>query len=1333
MKRICAMLLALAMVLTVFPGAARAEEDGHIHQEEVTAPSEETAAPTEEPTQPSGEPAEAPTEEPTEEPTQAPEEKLTERSGTASISSGDVFGDEVTNEDLFAAYADRLFSPMGIMPFSVGGESAGARLTGDEAKAYNAMVPIIQQIAAGQRASAEITIGTNAPDGNFDFTTTIDTFDYTAVVTALLRDYPYEMYWFSFVEYRMGWSYYEDGTLYQFTYFLTVTPPFRGSDAYSIDTAKAASTSTAAANARAIVDQYAGQSDYNKLLGYKNEICSRVSYEHDALEDGYFEGNNNPWQLIYCFDDDPTTNIVCEGYSKAFQYLCDMSGLTCYSVTGDCGGGHMWNIVTLDGRNYMADITNSDSGTWGSDGSLFLVGGQGSVAEGYTFYDDYGYSISFYYDQKCIDTWGEEVLTLSDTDYVSHTHSYSSVVTAPTCTEGGYTTYTCSSCGSSYQSDYTTALGHNSVTDSAKAATCTEDGLTEGSHCSRCNTVLAAQQTIPALGHDVVTLPGREATCTLPGLTGGSYCARCSSSLSKQEEIPALGHDVVTDAAVAATCTETGLSEGSHCGRCNTVLAAQQTIPALGHSSVTDHAVAPTCAETGLTEGSHCGRCGLVLVKQETVPTVGHQFTDNRCSFCGLIGGECGAEGDNLTWTLADGVLTISGTGLMADYASSSEDGEYAPWFDFRSQIGKVVVQAGAESIGEYAFLRCSNLTEVTLPDSMTYIGCGAFMRCTGLKGITIPENVTAIGDHAFYMCSSLASITLPGGLTAIEAFTFYQCSSLASVAIPENVTAIGEEAFSFCIRLTGIAVPAGVTAIDNYAFYSCSALESVSLPENLTTIGNGAFYGCTSLKEITLPAGVTTVGESAFSGCGALTDITLPEGMTAIAASTFSDCTGLREIAIPENVTAIGASAFSGCIGLESVTFPAGLATMDAYAFAWCPGLNSITFQGSAPDLADTAFTDVTATACYPAGDASWTEDVKRDYGGTITWKALCETHTWSQWEVTTQPTCTENGTESRACASCGLVETRVLTALGHDTVIDQGYPPTDELPGLTDGSHCGRCGEILEPQKIIPIPGQATTLVLNRADLGEFGDLWVDGVPYGYNLDGEMLYVNLPDTERKILTLYSYNMTSDDPHQVYPVGMKVWRLRNDGTGYTVEALPELDNLLRYMGSSIRIVGVKGIRMITGVDEDLRARLIDGGVSGYTLEEYGTVLGWADQIVNGSLVLTDSYAKSNFAYKRGQADPIFSRANGVIAYTNVLVGFNDDQCVPDIAMRPYLILRDADGELLTVYGGMVQRSIGYIAWQNRGVFRPGTESYDYVWGIIHHVYGDQYDEEYAG
>ncbi|MBQ7580168.1 MAG: hypothetical protein IJU39_02550, partial [Clostridia bacterium] len=142
-------------------------------------------------------------------------------------------------------------------------------------------------------------------------------------------------------------------------------------------------------------------------------------------------------------------------------------------------------------------------------------------------------------------------------------HNYVGVTTAPTCTEQGYTTYTCSRCSDSYVDDYVPATGHTVVTDAAVAPTCTETGLTEGSHCSVCNTILVAQEVVPATGHTVVT-----------------------------------------DAAVAPTCTETGLTEGSHCSVCNTVLVAQEVVPATGHTVVTDAAVAPTCTETGLTEGS---------------------------------------------------------------------------------------------------------------------------------------------------------------------------------------------------------------------------------------------------------------------------------------------------------------------------------------------------------------------------------------------------------------------------------------------------------------------------------------------------------------------------------------------------------------------------------------------------------------------------------------------------------------------------------------------------------------------------------------------------------
>ena len=170
-------------------------------------------------------------------------------------------------------------------------------------------------------------------------------------------------------------------------------------------------------------------------------------------------------------------------------------------------------------------------------------------------------------------------------------------------------------------------------------------------------------------------------------------------------------------------------------------------------------------------------------------------------------------------------------------------------------------------------------------------------------------------------------------------------------------------------------------------------------------------------------------------------------------------------------------------------------------------------------------------------------------------------------------------------------------------------------------------------------------------------------------------------------------------------------------------------------IGDSITAgVGVKGIRMITSIDKDTRNSLMGGGLAGYTLVEYGTALAWVSDLdENNPLVLGREYTKSNFAYKRGEADPIFARVGNLIQYTNVLVGFNDDQCIPDIAMRPYIILEDAEGQQVTVYGGQVVRSIGYIAWQNRNVFQPGNAAYDYVWGIIHHVYGKKYDADYKG
>ena len=144
--------------------------------------------------------------------------------------------------------------------------------------------------------------------------------------------------------------------------------------------------------------------------------------------------------------------------------------------------------------------------------------------------------------------------------------------------------------------------------------------------------------------------------------------------------------------------------------------------------------------------------------------------------------GTCGAEGDNLTWTLDTviGTLTISGTGKMANYNFSSS----APWYSYRNSIKTVVVANGVTSIGDFAFHECSSLTSITIPDSVKSIGYYAFDGCSSLTSITIPNSVKSIGIYAFYRCSILASITIPNGVTSIGDYAFESCSSLTSITI---------------------------------------------------------------------------------------------------------------------------------------------------------------------------------------------------------------------------------------------------------------------------------------------------------------------------------------------------------------------------------------------------------------------------------------------------------------------------------------------------------------------------------------------------------------------
>ena len=229
------------------------------------------------------------------------------------------------------------------------------------------------------------------------------------------------------------------------------------------------------------------------------------------------------------------------------------------------------------------------------------------------------------------------------------------------------------------------------------------------------------------------------------------------------------------------------------------------------------------------------------------------------------------------------------------------------------------------------------------------------------------------------------------------------------------------------------------------------------------------------------------------------------------------------------------------------------------------------------------------------------------------------------------------------------------------------------------------------------------------------------VDGKEYPIEEMNGTRYVNLPETG-DLLTIYSFkDGTPAGSYSNYPIGMQVFRITRQEGGAKAEEITEFANLLNYAGCSIRLTGTKGIRMITGISENARTALIGAqGLAGYTLEEYGTV------VMRGVGTPTLENSNShNFAYKKGKADPVFARVGGMLQYTNVLVGFSLEDCKDTLTLRPYIKLKDTTtGETVTLYGGCVSRSIGYIAKQNENTYKPGTAGYKYIHEIIDAVYG---------
>lgn len=364
-------------------------------------------------------------------------------------------------DDTFQGYITSLFyQNSGGLSCQALDSTGKSTLNSTEKKLYHDLKPLIQEVAAGKRTSTIFDIDVSKYGSVFQFTagggkkltkTSVteklkDVVDSTKVWYALLADMPYELYWHDKAQSgcSMSYSYLLEGggksaSITEIHFRMGVNAKYaqiteKGKSynpmQMSSDTAKTVQRAKkAAAYAKQIVEDNKNKSDLEKLKAYMSKICELNTYNKTAA--GF--GTNNtkdgidPWQLVYVFDQNPATNVVCEGYAKAFEYLCDLStfqnrNIACYAVGGitsgeDGAGGHMWNIVTMeDGNNYLADVTNCDSGTVGSPDKLFLVALPGSPEGIYTYKDPFsGSKLTYSYDDSSKMLYGtgkDSILTL---------------------------------------------------------------------------------------------------------------------------------------------------------------------------------------------------------------------------------------------------------------------------------------------------------------------------------------------------------------------------------------------------------------------------------------------------------------------------------------------------------------------------------------------------------------------------------------------------------------------------------------------------------------------------------------------------------------------------------------------------------------------------------------------------------------------------------------------------------------------------------------------------------------------------------------------------------
>ena len=593
-----------------------------------------------------------------------------------------------------------------------------------------------------------------------------------------------------------------------------------------------------------------------------------------------------------------------------------------------------------------------------------------------------------------------------------HRHSYEEEVTPPTCTEQGFTLHTCE-CGNSYKDNYIEATGHSyedgkcgicgyehphEYEKSITAPTCQQKGYT--TYSCICGVSYTADETeiidhnyvngkcnMCGIDHDCEYTPTvTPPTCTASGFT--TYACTCGASYEGNYTEP-IGHDYGEE-VTQPTCTGRGYTIHT-CSACGRGYIDSYTDP-LDHNYV----------------DGQCTRCNKIKPTDGLKYTLSDDGTYYICSGTGTATGtdivipseyngipvtEIGGEGAYWNYSITSIIIPESITAIAPSV------------FYFHSKLKSITVADGntvyhsrnnclIETKSKTLIYGCGGCI---IPDdgSVTSIGQKAFYYNETLTDLIIPDCITSIGESAFTYCTNLTSLTIPNGVTNIDSSAFIACHSLTSIIISEGVTEISDNAFAFCRSLTEVTIHDSVRKIDYNAFSYCEKLKDIyfigtaqqwqsiekgsgwdintgnyavhctdgdisnKYTEGLayTLSDDGTYYICSGIgtanaTEIVIASTydgkpVTAIAERAFKDCKNITGVFIPDGITSIGNYAFGNI-GITRLVIPDSVTVIENYAFYGCTNLVEITIPAGVTSLESYTFTNCTNLKTIIFKGT-------------------------------------------------------------------------------------------------------------------------------------------------------------------------------------------------------------------------------------------------------------------------------------------------------------------------------------------------------------------------------------------------